>query len=254
MANLDLAVSTNTIYTEKHSYREFPYPAIQSFMTIANTSDKEICGVIRNEEFLELENLSGDPGNILIDSKKILEEDTLIHSHYLDTQPGFLSETDVNTAKLTDTPCLMYHTVFRTWDYYNSRYVHPYPFKLRSDRLSIADYAMCPKFPVRCDCYSLVRDILRGIWKVEIPDVYRNSVNQNRLYTLFRNPESVGFKRSYQRIPGNLILMYLSEEIPYHLGLIVNNDHAIHVLNYQSELISIEAYLPQIIGIYTWAG
>ncbi|EFX63620.1 hypothetical protein DAPPUDRAFT_335267 [Daphnia pulex] len=220
-------ITNDSVYSDIHNIRnDLPSYIVEEIVQLASTANKEICGVIRDGFFIELNNLSEDPENILIASTDVAEGDILVHSHYKDTQPGFLTDTDIKTAKLLNVATLLYHPVFRVWDYYNPR----------------------------CDCYSLARDVLRGLFNIHIPDVYRSSANQTRLYTLFREPEKLGFKQTFSKTPGTLALIQVSDNIPYHLAVIVDPIYSIHILETKTELINLYEYSSNVLGYYSYPG
>lgn len=173
-----------------------PFP-ISVHTAIANHAheypDIEVCGIVlANDEVVRSTNIANDPSNhfILDDRTTELlyrtEVKAVYHSHCLEQQPRLMEFSglddvgrwvsgDVALSQRSGLPYLMYHTLERSWDYYDPQGLHPYPLQQSCfDAMAIEFYLGWRWSWGRSDCYSLMRSYYRGKLGIELPLIERS--------------------------------------------------------------------------------
>lgn len=214
--------------------------------------DKEYPFVIRKSRVFSLWNYSDNPNNVLIDKSSILSGDIVGHTHYLDSQAARFSVRDIITAKRFGHKILLYHTKTREFDYYDPNYSHPYPLLVNKNELSIKDFLGLRYEPIRCDCYSYTRDVAKAIYGLDLPNLFKQTTKYIDLKKIFTHPEKIGFKRVFNFSPGNFVLMNLSIETPFHMGILIGENTILHSLSekHPTGILNLEGFKKNILGIY----
>jgi hypothetical protein len=232
-------------YFSIEEFKEVNTRVIQSL-----PSDKEYAGIIRDGVFIRYDETKLRQGkdSIVIDTDFIRPKDILVHTHNKDTMPSIFTDADIMAAKSLDVSILLYHSVFHVWDFYDPFFSYPYPFKLHRAKnvkeIDWQDFLNIPYSPVRSDCYSFVRDISFTFFNRELPDLHKQGSIKS-IYRHFRRPDKLGFtRRRINKVnglkPGDLLLMMMSPEIPYHIGIVGNDMHVYHQLSGLSTRMHIE--------------
>lgn len=185
------------------------------------SNDREYAFIVRFNSLIPLENFSSNPAQILFDASNLQDGDEIIHTHYSDSMTGTLSNEDITTSLSLRIGTYLYHVDFGVWDYFNPNFPHPYPLKLvRPERLEHLNYLGLKYSPYRCNCYTLVRDYAKGVLNINYPYININSNNGN-IEEFFKEPDKFGFKRRLDKYKvGDLVILYVSREIPYHIGIV----------------------------------
>jgi len=236
----------------------FPLLTENSYKKIINIkAEKEVCGVIKNGEFFELINYSRQHEKALIDMDDISDGDILFHTHASENSSPVFSKRDILTGKRNKIPLLLYHPVFKKFDFWSPYIPHPYPLKLKNLNIIKEDYLNLPYQWIRSDCYSFCRDVAKGIYNLDLPDIYNRNQSIATVKYFFRNPEKLGFKRTTIFKEGCFVLMQLSADIPYHMGIItkVFDQHNALVMHQLGETtasttINIRGIVDNIVNIY----
>lgn len=214
--------------------------------------DKEIAFIVRDGDLLFNKNYSLNPDNILIDSSLIVDGDIVGHTHYSDMQEGRFSLKDIITAKKKGCKILLYHTRTKEFDYYDPNYPHPYPLTLHKEVPTIKSFLQLRYQPIRCDCYSFARDVAWAIYGLKLPDLFKTNVKYMDFKKIFTEPETIGFKKIFDFKPGNFVLMNLSIDIPFHMGILIGDGVMLHSLSekHSTGTLALEHYKKNILGVY----
>ena len=103
----------------------------------------------------------------------------ITHSHHGDTQPGTLTPSDIETARLFRLPIVVYHANFGCWDYWDPDEWHPHPMRIDPRRkVTLDDFVGWPFEYGRADCWSLVRGYYYGRLGILLKDYPRGSIEQ----------------------------------------------------------------------------
>jgi proteasome lid subunit RPN8/RPN11 len=234
------------------------------------TPNKESCGLILNDgtvilspnkidgsglaefdENGELQELTEETG-ALIDVDLYLEhEDNIVcfwHSHVDEFVDGYLSFTDIDQSRFHGVPYLLYHTVFKTWDYFDSEYFHPFPLLERGNPKKIDYFKGWPFVYGRSDCSMLLRSYYKNIYNLTIPDYprpsdgewYKNPNYETAYQDLMKDPVN-GFTQVNTSNPkkGDVILVrWFGSRHASHAGIMVEDDKVLHIiLNSLSEVV-----------------
>jgi hypothetical protein len=214
--------------------------------------DIETVGIIRGDTIIIPEQ-NGTPKLTKLDTSLLQPGDIIYHTHILESQNGFFSHRDICTAKvLKKYPILLYHTDFDCWDYFDPAFYHPYPLNLSRIPLTFRDYIDIPYTPIRCDCYSFAKDVMKGLFNKDIPDIYENSVNVQSLYESFQDVTKLGFQPIDEIKNGCLLHTYISQEIPNHVVVVIDASIGLclHQQRVKSEIIYYDTLKSNIIDIY----
>jgi hypothetical protein len=214
--------------------------------------DKEYPFTISDGQLFLNKNYSKNPDSVLIDSTSITDNDIVGHTHYLDTQPGRFSLRDILTAKKHGNKILLYHTETQEFDYFDPNFPHPYPLSVDNKKLTIKQFLGLRYEPVRCDCYSFTRDVAKAIYSLDLPDIFKENIKYTNLKKIFLCPEQLGFKRVFDFKPGNFVLMNLSVDIPFHMGILIGERMILHSLSekYPTGLLNLDGLKKNILGVY----
>lgn len=157
--------------------------------------NKEACGIITKDfKFIFCENQHNDPENYFAFNPALVTKLTvddigiIVHSHIKDWSPAYLSFQDLEASRgyglcPEKYPYLLYHTIFKEWDYYDSLLANPYPlspYAPKPCKLSISDdptkwefYVGLPFVWGRTDCFGLIRHYFLGALGLDIGDFKR---------------------------------------------------------------------------------
>jgi proteasome lid subunit RPN8/RPN11 len=208
------------------------------------TPDVEICGVILNNgEIVQMNNCAIEPQhNFIIEQSKFdLIADSAVaiyHSHCLDSQPAILSPNDIANSKASKLPYLLYHALFKEWDYYNPDDIYPYPLIPNPWLAKELPFYLGWKFDYnRSDCYTLVRSYYKGVLGVNLPDFPRNNIQETTSpgWNMFvGNFERAGFRKLTDEPlrTNDVILMCISGAQTHHSAILLDpkNGKALHNL------------------------
>lgn len=236
----------------------FPYLDEKSYYEITNIqSNSEVCGVIRDGTFIKLYNYSKHFESAIIDMDELKPLDILFHTHASENSSPRFSKRDILTGIRSKMPLLLYHPTFGKFDYWNPEIPHPYPLKLKKANIILDDYLNLPYQWVRSDCYTFCKDVAAGIYRKFLPDIYARQQSTATLKFFFMNPQKLGFKRIFNFREGCFVLMRVSVNIPFHMGIIVsvyedNNVMMMHQIGdgTNSALINLHDLMGNIVGIY----
>jgi hypothetical protein len=214
--------------------------------------DRESPFIIRGGELLFNINYSKNPDNVLIDSGLVIDGDIVGHTHYLDSQAGRFSLKDIITAKKKGCKILLYHVKTKEFDYYDPEFPHPYPLILDKEQPTIKSFLQLRYEPIRCDCYSYARDVAMAIYGLKLPDLFKTNMKYLELKKIFTEPEKIGFRKTFNFKPGNFVLMNLSVDIPFHMGILIDENVMLHALSekHPTGLLNIEHHKKNILGVY----
>ena len=226
---------------------------------------EEVCGLILQDgSIIPVDNMIEGSGieqegelldrttGILIDEGLIIEyEDELAaiyHSHHSDTQDGYLSFTDIAQSRFHQIPYLLYHTTFKTWDYFDPNYYHPAPL-LENGNPKKLDYYKGWNFVYgRSDCSMLLRSYFHYMKGIDIPDYprpadgewYKNPIHQTAYQDLMEDPIN-GFRRVNTSTPKKhdvILVRWFGSRYASHAGIMVEDDKVLHIIeNRQSEVV-----------------
>lgn len=245
------------------SLEVLPSESIRQVMELKEVEGVESVGSLDKEgNFSILESYSQKYTHTVFFKSEDLEKSVcLVHTHNGEYTNPQLSTQDIVTSKKLDIPVLMYHQTFKKWDLYNPLFPHPYPLKIKYNKgLSIRDYVGLQYEILRCDCYSYVREVLRGVYKKEVIDAYKNvdvnNLDFKKIYALFSKPQDYGFKSVQKIEDADVTLLQISQTIPYHVAVIEKANPPINLLHCLSDLKPsikepISIYEENIIGIYS---
>lgn len=157
--------------------------------------NKEACGIITKDfKFYFCENQHSDPENNFSFNPALITKLTaddigiIFHSHIVDTQPSYLSFADLEASRgyglcPEKYPYLLYHTVFKDWDYYDSCLGNPYPlspYAPKPSKMALSDdskrwefYVGLPFVWGRTDCFGVIRHYFLGVLGLDIGDFKR---------------------------------------------------------------------------------
>lgn len=218
--------------------------------------DREYGFIVRFGALIPLQNFSQSNQEVIFDSKTLQPGDEIIHTHFGDMMGGVLSNDDIVTALDLKIGVYLYHSTFRVWDYFNPNFPHPYPLAVNDPKLlNLSDYLALPYSDYRCNCYTLIRDYAKGILNIDYPYININSKNGD-IQWFFKNPEQAGFKRQTESLAiGNIVIFYISREIPFHVGIVVNLKpflQYLHILNpvRNSEILRLDTRKRNIVSVW----
>jgi proteasome lid subunit RPN8/RPN11 len=218
----------------------------------------EVCGlvlkdgtVVRSDNMIEGSGLSEDGVELTTSTGVLLDEDLIIefeqeiaivyHTHVLETQEGWLSFADIEQSRFHQIPYLLYHTAFKTWDYFDPDYCHPFPLlEKTTPKKNINYYLGWPFIFSRSDCATLMRAYCENVLNHSIPDYhrprdgqwYRNDSLGNSYLDLFQDPVN-GFTLVNTSTPkkNDVVLMrFFGSRHPCHVGVMVEEDKMLHLL------------------------
>jgi hypothetical protein len=216
-------------------------------------NDRETGHILRNYDTLISIETESSTHSVKLDTSLLQIGDIILHTHVKDTQPGNLTHRDICTAKIIKHPVLLWHTEFKTFDYYDLNYPHPYPLQLNKE-ITPNDYVGIAYSPIRSDCYSFIRDVSYGLFDRVIPDIYENNVNVKKAIESFWNIESLGFTTVDTISNGTFLHMFISPQIPHHVAIVIDAEKkiALHQFENKSELFYYTGYDNNIVNYYTF--
>lgn len=238
----------------------FPLLSENAYKEITSIrSNREVCGVIRDQEFIRLKNYSNHFEVGLIDQAEIKERDILFHTHASENSDPKFSKRDILTGIKNKIPLLLYHPVFNQFDFWSPDIPHPYPLKLSKKSLEIDDFRNLPYQWIRSDCYTFCRDVSQALFKKTLPNIYTRQQTIASLKYFFLNPHKLGFYKLSNFREGCFVLLKISPNIPFHMGIITKvyengNIMMLHQIgdNITSDLINLRELMGNIIGIYDY--
>ena len=238
------------------SLKDISRDAIEKIRSIP--TDKEYVALIRDREYLEIDNFSNTADKIKIDTSVLQPGDIIFHTHFSDDQDGWLSEIDIKSAFLVGYPCLLYHTKFRVWDYFDPTFPHPRPLDVMTPSLIADNFVKLKYESVRCDCYSFARNYREAIYGLKMKDIYTENCDPAYWYPKFADVEALGFLKIDKPITevsaGDILLVNVSVKMPYHLIVATSNVRGIHQLTKHSEYCYLPEFESNLRGIYTYVG
>lgn len=220
-------------------------------------SEREICGVIRDGTFIRLNNYSKHFETALIDMSDLRAGDILFHTHASENSSPVFSKRDILTGKRNNLPLLLYHPTFKQFDFWTPDIPHPYPLRLKQQEIQVSDYLNLPYQWVRSDCYSFSKDVARGLFSKGLPEIYNKHQTPSSLKYFFLHPEKLGFKRLCNFREGCFVLLKMSVNIPFHMGIVINvyennNVMMLHQVGdgISSSLKNLKDLMGNVVGIY----
>jgi proteasome lid subunit RPN8/RPN11 len=219
---------------------------------------EEICGlIVTGNEVLESENVIEGSGltmdgvemdrttGYLIDQDLIDENDgnilCVFHSHWDEMTDGYLSFTDIEQSRFHQIPHLLYHTEFKTWDYFDPLYHHPFPLKEPGTNPQKIDYYLNWPFDYgRADCASLLRAYFHNVLQHEIPDYprpafgdwYAHPEHQDAYLKLMQDPVNgfVQVNTSHPKKHDVVLCRWFGSRFPAHAGIMTSDNTVLHIL------------------------
>ena len=164
------------------------------------------------------------------------------HIHYREDQPGELTYRDINNSQKSRLPFILYHSEYKTWDYYEPDGLHPFPMKQPSYTPDQVEFYLRWRWVwARSDCYTLMRSYFKGMVGIDLPQIERSEDEKE-----YKNP---GWDRYREGLIANdfvaldkdtpiqlhdVILMRVDGENYHHTGIITDpvQHHMIHHLCY----------------------
>lgn len=241
------------------------FPLLQKhyeFITSLQQTEEEIAYWLTDDQVVPIKNYSTDKSTILFDPSTLSTDGVLLHTHNGE-ESTLLSDKDIQTSQELSIPIVMWHTSSQILDYYDPLFPHPYPLTLTNElvqtsrnKLTWYDYLNLLPSMYRCNCYTLMSDIAKALFQKQYPKL--NFYNTDYM-TAFKNPEALGFKEiKTQPKVGDIALMYLSPEIPYHVAQTVfqNNQSllAIHIVGgkHRSEIIDLSKWKNNVVSYWEY--
>lgn len=193
--------------------------------------EKEACGIITKDfKFIYCTNQHPDPSNYFAFNPALASltpEDIAIvfHSHISETSPAYLTFQDLEASRGFEQcpekyPYLLYHTVFKEWDYYDSGVANPYPlspYDPKPSKLALSDdptrwefYVGLPFVWGRTDCFGLIRHYFFGALGVDIGDFKRPTFEQQKEFPY------IGWVSPWRGEDNGFELMPKGEELRLH--------------------------------------
>lgn len=194
--------------------------------------DKEPCGIITKDfNYIHCQNQHPDPKNYFAFNPGLItdlkSEDILLvwHSHISDTSPSYLSFQDLEASRgfgqcPEKYPYLLYHTVFKEWDYYDSDCANPFPlspYSPKPSKLAMSDdpsnwlfYVGMPFVWGRTDCFGIIRHYFLGVLGIDIGDFKRPSEEEQQKFPF------VGWVNPWNYEENNFELMPKGEDLRTH--------------------------------------
>ena len=211
-------------------------------------SENMIEGSGLSEGGVELDRTTG----VLIDDELVTEHEDSIaavfHSHWDEGTPGYLSFTDIDQSRFHGIPYLLYHTTFKTWDYFDPNYFHPAPLLERGNPKRLDYYKGWNFVYGRSDCSMLLRSYFHHILGHDIPDYprpadgewYKNPAHTLKYLELMQDPIN-GFVQVNTATPKKndvILLRWFGSKNPSHAGIMVEDDKVLHIIeNRLSEVV-----------------
>lgn len=146
----------------------------------ANT---EQCGIIVDNQAILLRNINPEAENNFTISPADIDlygwenVQAIWHTHIKDIHPGEFTYTDLILAHQSQKPIILYHTIFKVWDYYEPNNPNPYLLKnTEFDKKNLESYLNIKFEWGRSDCFAIVRRYLLGVCGVDIGEFTRPAV------------------------------------------------------------------------------
>lgn len=210
---------------------------------VFSSNEIDRSGIYRIDENGEIQELTQETGALIDVSLYLEHEDDIAcfwHSHCCEMVDGYLSFTDIDQSRFHGIPYLLYHTIFKTWDYFDPNYHHPFPLLERGNPKKIDYYLKWPFSYGRCDCATLLKSYLKNIVGHEFPDYprpvsmqwYKDPDYETKYLELFQDPVN-GFTQINTANPkkDDVILMrFFGSRQPCHVGVMVTNETFLHIL------------------------
>lgn len=198
---------------------------------------EEVALILEDDEIIELENISLDPENNFkfrtseLENRKVK---TIFHTHVKDHHPGEFTLRDILECRKIGIPFLLYHTLFKEWDYFDPNGIHPYPFRTENTILRSLDFYLNWVWQWgRCDCFTILRSFFRGFLEIEIGEFQRkfkekpSSPTWNRFQENFHNQ---GFyKVEDLRKYDVLLFNILGNPNGHHVAVYIGENQFLHV-------------------------
>ena len=214
---------------------------------------EEICGlVLKDDRVLIVENVL-PAGNINDTESRTKQNDfqmpdatlpsmaekiqAVFHTHWRETSPALLTDTDIRAARAVGLPYVLYHVEFDQWDLWDPNGLHPWPlFQKHSDPKRLEFYTGWPWKWARADCLTLLRSYYQGMLEHTIKDFQRTPTEeefQERLRAgtwndYDDNLGDQGLVKVWEGETNNfpfklhdIVLMRLQGKMPHHVGIIV---------------------------------
>jgi proteasome lid subunit RPN8/RPN11 len=202
---------------------------------------QEVCGVVINDKPYKCSNIAENKNEAFVINPD--EIDGLIeshgkiqmvyHTHWNDSQPGYLSPPDICNAKSNKLAYCLYHSEFDCWDLFDpNNIINPFPcfdnFNIYSPK-EIDYYLKWPFVYNRSDCFSLLRAYYKGMLDIALPDIPRgfsleetispswNLLNENFPKAGFRKLEDDELLKN-----NDVVGMTLNGVQPHHVAIIID--------------------------------
>lgn len=211
-----------------------------------DNSNQEVCGywLPSSNTILKTENVAHDPVNsFTIDPDyhlsvvKRFPNAIIFHSHLGESTPAILSQRDIISSKALKMPYLLYHVDFDEWDYFDPNSLDSYPLVENPYSPDMIEYYLGKPWQWdRWDCYTLWRNIYKGILDIELRDFSRGG-NEGAVLSpswnqYLENYESQGFTAVSKEQPlqnWDVLLMCLIGTQIHHALIVVDATNNIGV-------------------------
>lgn len=232
--------------------------------------DKEVCGLVLHDgTVIRSTNTVDDSGLTTEESKPLTQENgfminesdwiryyslvaAIYHSHWSDEQPETFSPADIHFCKFAaGKPYILYHTLYKSWDYYDPKGLFPYPLHQKIfDPQDLEFYKGWVFDAPRSDCLEVFRSYYKGMLGIQIPDFPRPSDPRKTLVAgwndFLLNMEPSGFKKvAKDAIAKNDVLLMTFRGInPHHIAIYLGDDRILHLCQ-SDRLSTVEPYIPR---------
>lgn len=162
---------------------EFP---IDDLKYLAHSQlDEEICGIcLTGKRFIQTQNIAPNPRERFMIDRSIFEqysEETIaiFHTHIASDVGAMLSVSDIETSRALRVPYLLYHPMYREWDYFDPQAIHPYPLEASGSPSDLEYYTLWRFDYARSDCAAVVRGWYKGRLGIELEDYPRIDLEES---------------------------------------------------------------------------
>lgn len=145
----------------------------------------------------------------------------IVHSHHLDSQPGQLTPSDIEAARVAGLPTLLYHAAFDVWDYWHPYHWNPYPLQVPKLSEDLEGWAF--EYG-RSDCWSIVRSYYALRWGMCLRDYPRGEIEEleSESFAPFTEEfKDFGFIEIFDEIwrDGDLLILRVGKQ-PTHCAVV----------------------------------
>jgi len=218
--------------------------------------EQEVCGVVINNKPYKCFNTAQnkeeafviDPGEIDKLTESYGEIQLVYHTHWKDSQSGYLSPPDICNAKSNKLAYCLYHSEFNCWDFFDpSNIVNPFPlFSKNSYSPKEIDYYL--KWPFvynRSDCFSLLRAYYKGMLDITLPDFPRGVSLEETTDPSWKLLDDNFHKANFYKLNddellknNDVVVMNLNGTQSHHVAIIVDASKKIGLHNLGGDRVS----------------